>query len=100
MPKIVVKKTEPVLADSDLQKTLVWEVEEDIETCPYRLGKLKLRGAVVGEITLLKNDFRRVARILTELGVRVIIDMEVMESILAKNGQVLKPLPKKGELGY
>lgn len=53
-------------------KGLAWEVEQPIETCEYRLGKLLLHKSVVGEITLLKTEFPRVSSVMSQLGIRVV----------------------------
>lgn len=99
MPKVVTKKPEPKPADKDLWRTLVWEVEDQIDTCPYRMGKLKLNGAVVGEITLLRQGFSTVAQHLCELGVRVMVDYVPLTKMMA-DVREKPPLPKRGQLGY
>lgn len=58
----------------EIIKGMSWIVEEEIETCPYRLGKLKLGKSVVGEVTLLKGDFPRMSTVFNELGIKVVID--------------------------
>lgn len=99
MPKVVVKNTEPVPNANELWRTLTWEVEDQIDASPYRTGKLKLHGAVVGEITLLRQGFSTVAQKLCELGVRVVVDYVPLTKIMSDIRE-RPPMPKKGQLGY
>lgn len=55
-------------------KGITWNVEESTEACDYRLGKLTLGKAVVGEITIIKTEFPRVSSVLSQLGVNVRLD--------------------------
>ena len=99
MPKVVVKKIEPVLTASEIWRSLTWEVEDQIDASPYRTGKLKLHGAVVGEVTLLRSGFSTTAQTLCELGVRVVIDYVPLTKMMADIRE-RPPLPKKGQLGF
>lgn len=45
---------------------LSWEVEEAIAASPYRHGRLKCGKSVIGELTVLKPEFKRMAAIFKE----------------------------------